>query len=56
LKFVIGAAFGRFTGEVMDAWFPDGINCHEQGGKNLCQLINPGGYAVVGEPYPLKIV
>lgn len=40
----IGAAFGRLTGEVMDAWFPKGINCSGE----ICQMINPGGYAVVG--------
>lgn len=46
---LLGAAFGRLTGEVMDACFPDGINCNGE----VCQLINPGGYAVVGEPPPL---
>ena len=39
-----GAAFGRLTGEVMDACFPNGINCND----DVCQMINPGGYAVVG--------
>ena len=37
--FVIGAAFGRFVGEVMADWFPDGLNGN---------AVSPGGYAVVG--------
>lgn len=36
----------------MDACFPDGINCNDK----ICQLINPGGYAVVGQPAPPHVV
>ncbi|XP_070561651.1 chloride channel protein 2-like isoform X2 [Ptychodera flava] len=41
--FIVGAAFGRFVGEAMAAWFPEGF---WQGGEHA--TIIPGGYAVVG--------
>ncbi|XP_048751494.1 chloride channel protein 2-like isoform X3 [Ostrea edulis] len=41
--FLVGAAFGRLTGECMAAWFPEGIPSGD-----IINKIVPGGYAVVG--------
>lgn len=43
LQHLIGAAFGRLTGECMAAWFPEGIPSGD-----IINKIVPGGYAVVG--------
>ncbi|KAG9508591.1 Chloride channel protein 2 [Fragariocoptes setiger] len=41
----MGAAYGRLLGEILHAWFPDGIS---YGDYAHTQAIVPGSYAVVG--------